>query len=432
MSVNVFSNAQFTPWWWEWAPRQSRKVEKLPADADVVVVGSGYTGMMAALTLARGGRAVVVLEAEEIGHGASSRNGGQVGSGNQRFTVKRLTELYGAERARGLLQEGTAALDYVKAFIKDENIDCHLRETGRFRGASKPAHYESIARDLEDLKRVAGVEGYMVSRSEQSEEIGSSLYHGGCVLPGDMSVHPALYHTGIMERAEAVGVTLCSHARVDRLEETAAGMVVHSARGSVKCRDVLIATNGYTGSVTRDLQQKIVPVAAAMIATSELSPNLIAHLMPKQRVYGDTLRVHHYYQPSPDNKRLLFGGRLPGAAGTTDANKFNHLRQEMTEVFPELDDVELTHCWSGYVAITRDGLPHIGCAGPVYFAMGYNGSGVARASHAGHQVALQMLGQADALTAWNKLTFEHLPFHAFNRLGVRIAVSWKRLQDRYS
>jgi glycine/D-amino acid oxidase-like deaminating enzyme len=331
-----------------------------------------------------------------------------------------------------LLKEGSAALGYVKSFIKDEEIECHMREAGRFRGASKAAHYESIARDLEDLRAVTGIEGHMVSRAEQSEEIGSSLYHGGCVLPGDVSVHPALYHTGLMERAEAAGAILCSHARVERLEETANGMVVHCARGSVKCRDVLIATNGYTSAVTEDLQKKVVPVAAAMIATTELSPNLMAHLMPKQRVYGDTLRVHHYYQPSPDNKRLLFGGRLPGEAETTNANNFEHLRREMTDVFPELDDVPVTHCWSGYVAITSDGLPHIGCASPVYYAMGYNGSGVARASHAGHQVALQILGQADALSAWNELAFERLPFHAFNRLGVRIAITWKRLQDRYS
>ena len=432
MSSNVFANAKFTPWWWEWAPRHVREEAELPNEADVVVVGSGYTGLMAALTLARGGRSVVVLEAEEIGYGASSRHGGQVGSGNQRFTVARLTEIHGAERARALLHEGVAALDYVKSFIKNEGIECHLREAGRFRGASKAGHYESMARDLEDLKRVAGVEGYMVPRTEQSDEIGSTLYHGGCVLPGDVSVHPALYHTGLMELAEAAGVTLYSHARVDRLEEADGQMLIHCARGAVKCKDVLIATNGYTGAATQDLAQRVVPVAAAMIATSELSPNLMAHLMPKQRVYGDTLRVHHYYQPSPDNKRLLFGGRLPGEAGTSDAANFRHLRQEMADVFPELDDVELSHCWSGYVAITRDGLPHIGCAGRVHYAMGYNGSGVARASHAGHQVALQMLGQADALTAWNELAFERLPFHAFNRLGVRIAVTWKRLQDRYS
>ena len=116
-----------------------------------------------------------------------------------------------------------------------------------------------------------------------------------------------------------------------------------------------------------------------MLATSELSSNLITHLMPKARVYGDTLRVHHYFQPSPDNKRLLFGG--PGPAGTTNPAHFTPLYDDMLRVFPELNDIPISHCWSGNVAITRDGLPHIGVSGRVYHAMGYNGSGVARASH---------------------------------------------------
>ncbi len=164
---------------------------------DVVVVGSGYTGLMGALTLARGGRDVLLLEAESIGYGASSRNGGQVGSGNQRFTVKQLTDLYGRDKARALILEGIAALDYVKSFIADENIECHLRVNGRFRGASRPEHYENMARDLEDLQDVGGVEAQMVQRGEQTDEIGSELYHGGMVLPCDASVHPALYVRGL-------------------------------------------------------------------------------------------------------------------------------------------------------------------------------------------------------------------------------------------
>jgi glycine/D-amino acid oxidase-like deaminating enzyme len=429
MMQKSLSGASYEPWWWTWAPRTERRDTPLPAKADVVIVGSGFTGMMAALTLARGGRDVLVLEAEAIGYGASSRNGGQVGSGNQRFSVKRLTEIHGHERARALLLEGAAALEYVKTFIQTEGIECHLRVAGRFRGASRPEHYEAMARDMEDLRDVAGVESHMVSRAEQGDEIGSDLYHGGAVLPNDASVHPALYHDGLTERAEAAGATLCSHTRVTGFDEKTDGVVVHTERGDVECREVVVATNGYTTKTTADLYARVVPIASGIIATAELSPNLMTHLVPNMRVYGDTLRVHHYYQPSPDNKRMLFGGRMPGAAGTTDPGDFAHLYKEMLDVFPTLDGVAIENCWSGYVAYTRDGLPHIGQAGRVFHAMGYNGSGVARASHAGHQVALQVLGKTEELSAWNALAFDALPFRSFARLGVKVATSWKRWQD---
>ncbi len=433
MSNAQLANASFEPWWWAWAPRRERAVEALPQRADVVVVGSGYTGLMGALTLARGGREVLLVEAQSVGYGASSRNGGQVGSGNQRFTVARLTERYGADQARALIREGTAALDFVKAFIADEAIECHFRVNGRFRGASRPAHYESMAQDMEDLRVTAGVEAHMVPRAEQSGEIGSDRYFGGAILPGDASVHPALYHEGLLRAAEAAGVIVQSHCRVTGISQDSAGAVVHTERGDVACGQVLVATNGYTEKGTsKDLYRRFVPVAAAMIATSELSPNLMTHLMPKARVYGDTLRVHHYYQPSPDNKRLLFGGRLAGPAGTTSTAHFAPLYRDMLDVFPGLSDVPITNCWSGYVAITQDGLPHIGRTGCVYHAMGYNGSGIARASHGGHQVALQMLGETEELTAWNALAFEPLPFRAFARLGVGIAMTWKRWQDTRS
>lgn len=432
MSLPNLRDASFDPWWWDWAPRPERVEVPLPERADTVVVGSGYTGLQAALALARGGRDVLVLEAESLGHGASTRNGGQVGSGNQRFTVKTLTERYGAERARALVLEGIAALDYVKRFITDEGIECHLRVNGRFRGASRPEHYENMARDMEDLLAIGGVEAHMIPRSEQGDEIGSDRYFGGSVLPGDASVHPALYHHGLLERVETAGAAVHGNTRVTGIEQSAEGATVICTRGTVKCSDVLVATNGYTTTMTPELHRRFVPVAAAMIATEALSPNLVSHLMPKARVYGDTLRVHHYYQPSPDNKRLLFGGRLPGPANTHDPSRFTHLHQDMCEVFPALADVKISNCWSGYVAVTRDGLPHVGRSGRVFHATGYNGSGVARASHAGHQVALQMLGNTEDLTAWNELAFEALPFRSFSRLGVRLAVAWKRWQDTRS
>ncbi len=197
----------YRPYWWDAAPRR-QSVAVSPRQTDVVIVGSGFTGLSAALTLLRQGRSVVVLERDVPGYGASTRNGGQIGSGNQKFKVKRLIELRGLKKAEAMLREGVRMLDYIADLIASEKIDCHFSRCGRFRAAMQPEHYESMARDMEDLRQIAGVESFMVPRAEQHSEIGSDVFFGGSVLPGDASLHPALFHAGLMQRIEERGGTL--------------------------------------------------------------------------------------------------------------------------------------------------------------------------------------------------------------------------------
>jgi len=352
-----------------------------------------------------------------------------VGSGNQHFTVARLIELYGKDQAQALLQEGISALSYIKAMIGTEDIQCHYREAGRFRGASRPRHYDNLARDMDDLHTFAGVEPYMVPRAEVGSEIGSGLYYGGAVLPRDASLHPALYHSGLLGRAESAGVRVFSHARVKDVQDRGQKLQITSTRGVLSADKVLIATNGYSDRSIPYFYRRVVPVASAIIATTELSPDLMTTLMPKKRVFGDTRRVHHYYQPSPDGLRILMGGRLAGRADTTRPQDFFHLYRHMLEIFPELAGVGISHAWSGYVGYTRDTLPHINKQGNIYNAIGYCGSGVARASYAGYKVAQQMLENPGSETAWNKLAFKTMPFRSFARTGVQMVTRWKRVRD---
>ena len=181
MSDSVFAaDVKMTPWWCgNGRRREESSTPVLPADSELAIVGSGFTALNAALALARAGRQVVVLETGAPGFGASSRNGGQVGSGNQRFSVRRLVELFGETHAKALLDEGIAALKYVGDLIESEGIECHFQRVGRFRGANRRADYEPMARDHQDLNRLAGVEFHMVPRSEQFSELGTDFYHGG-------------------------------------------------------------------------------------------------------------------------------------------------------------------------------------------------------------------------------------------------------------
>ncbi|MGH6952644.1 MAG: NAD(P)/FAD-dependent oxidoreductase, partial [Alphaproteobacteria bacterium] len=170
-----------TPYWWLDAPPRELPDSAVPAETDVAIVGSGYTGLSAALTLARAGRRVHVLEAEHPGFGASTRNSGFVGR-ELRLKFSVLARRYGIERAAALAREAVAANTYVVELIRGEQIRCHYVACGRFVAAATPAHYEALARELALARRHVGLDGEMVARPEQHREIGSDLYHGGMVL----------------------------------------------------------------------------------------------------------------------------------------------------------------------------------------------------------------------------------------------------------
>jgi glycine/D-amino acid oxidase-like deaminating enzyme len=421
---------QFQPYWWDAAPRIASPPPPLPTKADVVIVGSGFTGLSAALTLSRHGRRALVLERGVPGFGASTRNGGQVGGGNQKFRVKTMIGLRGEKKAAALLREGTAMLDSIERLITTETIDCHFRRCGRFRGAMRPEHYDAMARDLDDLRAVAGVESFMVPKAEQHTEIGSDVFHGGSVLPNDCSLHPGLYHAGLMQRIEDAGGTICGRAGVRRIERSGAEFLITSEAGTVACRNVIIATNGYTDGLVPELGRRIVPVGSGLIATGEIPDALYTTLLPKQRVYGNTNRVFYYYRGAPAERRIIWGGRAGHMAGNTSLRAYRHLARDMLHVFPALADVPVTHAWDGQIGYTYDEVPHLGrTRDGVHYALGYCGTGVSRATYFGHKIALQVMEQRDGETAFDDLAFPAFPIQPAAKLAVPVVEAWYRVRD---
>jgi glycine/D-amino acid oxidase-like deaminating enzyme len=421
---------KFQPYWWETAPRTTTPAPGLPKDIDVAIVGSGFTGLSAALTLLRRGRGVAVLERGVPGFGASTRNGGQIGSGNQKFRVEKLIAMRGRQKAEDLLREGTRMLDYIEHLVTSEAIDCHFNRCGRFRGAMQPEHYESMARDMEDLRKVAGVESFMVPKAEQHNEIGSDVFFGGSVLPNDASLHPGLYHAGLAKRIEDAGGRIIDNAAVTGIERSGAGFLVKTAAGDINSRNVIIATNGYTDGIVPELRRRIVPVGSALIATAEIPEPLFAKLLPKNRVYGNTNRVFYYYRAAPDERRIIWGGRRSHIASSTSPMAYRHLARDMLHVFPALADIPVAHAWDGLIGYTYDEVPHIGRTGSgIHFALGYCGTGVSRATYFGHKVALQLIGDADGRTAFDDLNFPSFPFQPIAKQAVPVVETWYRVRD---
>jgi glycine/D-amino acid oxidase-like deaminating enzyme len=430
VTLEAFSHdLKLSPWWWEAAPLRETSDEALPESADVVIVGAGYSGLTAGLTLARAGRQVVVVDAEAPGFGASSRNGGQCGSGSQRSTAAALVARYGESKARELIAEGPLMLRHLGEFIETEGIECQFSRVGRFRGAAVPRHYEDLARDMEDMRRLAGIESYMVPRSEQQAEIGSDFYHGGVVMPNDGALHPALYLQGLLHRAEAAGVQVIGHTPVTSVSRDAGQITVHAGAGRLRARNLLLATNGYTGAQFPNFRSRVVPIGSAMIATEPLDPSLLARLMPRNRVVGSTSRVYHYMRLCPEGRRFLWGGRIKGGNLPESPTGFVHLYRDMLRVFPELSGTRITHCWSGFVGYTGDVFPHLGSHDSIYYAMGYCGSGVVRATWFGRKIALQMLGDREGRTAFDDLPFRPFPAPFAARRAVPVVTQWYRFRD---
>jgi glycine/D-amino acid oxidase-like deaminating enzyme len=242
-------------------------------------------------------------------------------------------------------------------------------------------------------------------------------------------IHPALYHKGLLEACRRHGVRLCGKAAVGRIEREADGFAVTTARGRLRAREVIIATNGYTGGLTPNLRRRVIPVASHIIATEELPPDLASSLIPKGRTINDTRRVLCYYRKSPDGKRMLFGGRARFTQVTPEVSA-PVLYRFMTERFPQLKGVRLTHAWTGNVAFTFDFLPHMGREQGMHYCLGCNGSGVAMMTYLGYQTARKILGGANRVCTLDDRPFPTKPFYAGNPWFLPLVGSYYRMRDR--
>src|SRR6266700_2065621 len=213
------------PYWWDAAPSESPAEVALAKRCDVAIIGAGYAGLSAALTLARAGRSVVVLDALAPGEGASSRSGGMIGHGH-RLSYAKLIERFGPKKAGDLIREGVASLEFAKALIVDEKIDAQLQMSGRLRGAWTAADYATMTRDALALQRDFGLAVDVLSKADVRREIAADCYQGGLLFHAHGGVHPALFHLGLLQRARSAGALVAGHTSVTAVRRGATGFVV--------------------------------------------------------------------------------------------------------------------------------------------------------------------------------------------------------------
>jgi glycine/D-amino acid oxidase-like deaminating enzyme len=380
----------------------------LPPHADIAIVGSGFTGLSAARLLARRGINVVVLEANSIAWGASSRNGGMVLTG-LKLSPDVLAKRYGMDLTREMYAASLASIDLVEQIVRDENIACDFSRCGHLEVACKPAHFDSYAHSVETIAANFGHSLRIVPRAQLSEEIGSSIYYGGIVDESSAGVNPARYAAGLAQAALNSGARIFENARVAAItrysRNGSAVFSLQTSRGTMTAEKVFVATSGYTPAVFRDLQKKVIPIGSFIITTQPLPASLARELSPRNRMIYDSKHYLYYYRLTPDN-RMLFGGRaafFPETSNTVHRSA-EILRRGMVSVFPQLRETRIDHAWGGTLDFCFDTMPHAGELDGIHYALGYAGHGVAMATYLGMKMAEQMCGGK------NSVPFSRIPF----------------------
>jgi len=420
---------KFEPYWWDAARPEPQPAIPLPPRVDVAVVGSGFTGMRAALELARAGRSVLVLDKDAAGSGAARRNAGYLGR-VLKHSLTALMQKHGAAQGIAMYRELGDAFTGVIELIDREGIDCHLSRHGRFIAATSAKHYDALAADLEPMRRQLGYPYEMVSRAEQRREFGSDVYHGGAVIPDLAAIHSGLYHQGLTTRAKAAGAVIGDGTAVTAVAPEKDGVHVVTERGSVIARDVIIATNGYTPRGLRWFAKRVIPFQAYMAATEELSAAQLRDAIPNLRTMIDSNTNIDFFRPAPDSRRLLFGGGTGIPRGShEEIARFLH--GILRRVFPQLGALKLSHVWTGFCAGTFDMMPHIGGRDHVWYGMGYNFAGIPMGTHFGAKLALMIQGKAEGRSAFAETPFPTLPFYSGNPWFLSMAMRYFDWKDRH-
>ena len=393
---------------------------------DVVIIGGGFCGLSAALHLASGGTKVALIDANRFGDGASGRNGGQMGSG-QRGDIADLEKELGFERSKQLWDMAEDAKKSLLEVAKIHGFDADY-QVGQLTPLHKKSFEAETRKEVETLNTRYGYDAIdYLDKSAMSEALGSTHYFGGTRETGTGHIHPMKYLIGLAATASKSGAQVFESTKATTIKKS--GRIrVETSNGVITADHALLALNGHHGDIRPELASHVMPIQSFIGATVPL-PN-DSPVLPNFEAVADSRFVVRYFRKSKDN-RLLFGGR-EAYGKSTPGDIERAIRKQMTEIYPQLANTEITHAWGGNVAITMPRLPYVRELEPgIWTAGGFSGHGVMMSNYTGRMIADYLLGKSDQINLLRDLRIPGFPGGSLFRNPLKVlALTWYAMLDR--
>lgn len=404
----------------------------LPATAPVVVIGGGFTGVSAALNLARSGIDVVLLESGDVMGQASMRNGGHCNTGvSQNFAS--LVASQGLEQACRFYRAFDDAVSYVEQLVHEEQIDCDFRLCGKLKLASKASHFSGLRSAWQLMRDSVDPEIELIGKDDIRREVGSDAFHGGLLQKRGGQMHMGKFGIGLAEAAVRSGAKIFPHHAVTGLTRLDGYRHrITTTKGDIVADKVLMATGVSNQGPFPWFQRRIVPVGSFIVVTEPLDEQLLAQLLPKDRTYVTSLNIGNYFRTTAD-RRLVFGGRARFTVSnpTSDSRSGAVLRAAMTALFPQLSHTRLDYCWGGLVDMTADRLPRAGEHDGVFYSLGYSGHGTQMSTWMGRVMANVLLEKNNE-NPWQREAWPALPGYHGKPWFLPLAGLYYKAKDRLS
>ena len=434
------------PSWWEASiddkPNPGVQLEN-DVFHEIAVIGGGYTGISAALHLAREfDRDVCVLEAGHIGWGASGRNGGFCTMGGTMLGTSTLIRKFGMEETRSFYRCQKEAVELVRTLADECPVDVERQQEGEMVVAERPDHFDMLEKECA-LQKTLGIDVSMIPKEEFGARYYNAPHQNGAMLqkPG-FGLHPLKFLLGLASIAEREGVTLYPNSEIISWSKEGGRHVLRSERGFVRCNAVIVACNGFMPeTLNSGLSGRTLPLQSQIIVTEPLQDEqLAAHEWQTGVPAINSRHVYHYFRMLPGN-RFLFGGRGDFTGSPKGADKSKQaLKKSLAELWPDWRDVEIDYTWRGFVCFTRELRPAVGRLpedGSVYFGFGYHGNGVNNATWIGREIARWLATGSNSgdpvprhLPAAMQGLTPAFPLPAFRKLYASAGIGWQRLRDR--